>query len=273
MPAELKGRLVAEIHRSLPAELGFKKSRHRLIRDQPDFVESVQIQGSAWNSAGEPWRFYVNIQVRFPRVPSRLEAHVAHAECRLEALAPDMPPHFDLTPDSLQLWRPWWLAGARTRVERFPGCFPKRAKGQSKGCTRGWRSRAEQSEGIEGARRGAYARDLPRFARCCPSCEPHLAVRVLVLSGATVADRGARRACAPSLSRSVATRLRDHTATKIPVSEEQCGARVSSLGHGHGHGKGNGYGEGGRVRRKAFFSVSGCRSGGMKTALQKAESS
>lgn len=133
MPAELKGKLVAEIHRSLPAELGFKKSRHRLIRELPDLVESVDIQGSAWNSAGKPWKFYVNIRVWFPGVPSRLGAHVAHAECRLEALAPDMPPHFDVTPGNLLVVAATVARGCAEASRVLPGLVAEARRSAEQG--------------------------------------------------------------------------------------------------------------------------------------------
>ena len=70
MPAELKGKLVAEIPPLLACGARFQEVQARLIREFTDFVESVETPGSAWNSAGERWRSYVNIRVWFPVVPS-----------------------------------------------------------------------------------------------------------------------------------------------------------------------------------------------------------
>jgi hypothetical protein len=58
--------------------LNFRKASHTFSREQPGYTELYEIQGSSWNSDGEPWRFYVNVRVRFSELRRWLElpAHV-----------------------------------------------------------------------------------------------------------------------------------------------------------------------------------------------------
>lgn len=81
---------------------GFTKVRHTFSRKKVDYTERFQFQGSAWNDAASPWRFYINVGVEFHNIPARvpcLDFPRTHCWTRIEKLVLDVPSQYDL-PDS-----------------------------------------------------------------------------------------------------------------------------------------------------------------------------
>jgi hypothetical protein len=76
---------------------GFKKVGHNFYRIADDYTERIQFQGSAWNSAGGPWRFYVNIGVEFRGIRTRTNRGFPRTHChgRLNDIVKRSPQHFD----------------------------------------------------------------------------------------------------------------------------------------------------------------------------------
>lgn len=50
---------------------GYTKLRRTFQKEGEVYALAFQFQGSAWNSAGSPWRFYLNIGIRFSGIPRR----------------------------------------------------------------------------------------------------------------------------------------------------------------------------------------------------------
>jgi hypothetical protein len=90
---------LSRLHREYLKPRGYKKSRHTFSRDCGAFTERFQLQGSAWNEASGPWRFYVNVGVEFHGVPPRKPARGfpgTHCWTRIENLVPGAPVEYDL---------------------------------------------------------------------------------------------------------------------------------------------------------------------------------
>lgn len=98
--------LASELHRSHLKSLGFRKERSTFARERADHVEVFDIQGSQWNSGGEPWRFYLNVGVHFPDVPLDVDSRGiwrgVHALGRIEAIVPGAPESFEVDSSSVQ---------------------------------------------------------------------------------------------------------------------------------------------------------------------------
>ena len=95
----LISRFFTELHKTTMKPLGFRKERHRFVRENGDRTEIVDFQGSSWNSREGPWRFYINIAIGFHDVPHKAGKGLwscAHACGRIGALVKDASPHFDL---------------------------------------------------------------------------------------------------------------------------------------------------------------------------------
>jgi hypothetical protein len=63
------------------------------------YIERVQFQGSSWNDANHPWRFYINFGVEFSDLPARSPCHdfpATHCWTRIEYLVAHAPKQFDL---------------------------------------------------------------------------------------------------------------------------------------------------------------------------------
>ena len=58
-----------DLHKNYFKRRGFKKTRNRFRRERDRVIELVDFQGSAFNSRGEPWNFYVNIGLGFVDLP------------------------------------------------------------------------------------------------------------------------------------------------------------------------------------------------------------
>ncbi len=88
MPAEVE-HWISAFHREHLKPLGFRKTRHTFVRERDGYVEVFEIQGSAWNDRSRPWRFYLNVNVRFPGLNDAIPA-------RIGQLIADAPEHFEL---------------------------------------------------------------------------------------------------------------------------------------------------------------------------------
>jgi hypothetical protein len=96
--------LASKLHAEHLKVLGFKKSGATFSRARNGYVESLNLQGSSWNSGEEPWLFYVNIRVLFtdlPDVTEKVRNMKYHAEGRLESIVPESPSRFELTAANL----------------------------------------------------------------------------------------------------------------------------------------------------------------------------
>lgn len=99
-PADL---LLALLHERIMKPAKFKKIGNTFSRAHDVYGEHFNIQGSAWNSSGAPWRFYINCAISFPDVPLRSEGTGLwkyHAHTRLAQLCGEAPSQFDVTDDS-----------------------------------------------------------------------------------------------------------------------------------------------------------------------------
>src|SRR5262245_33638622 len=96
----------SRLHQLLLKPEGFKKKGKIFSRFHADYGEHYNLQGSAWNSADLPWRFYVNCGISFPAASNPPKGAgmwgVSHAHGRLEILVPDSPKEFDLTEENFE---------------------------------------------------------------------------------------------------------------------------------------------------------------------------
>jgi len=99
-PADL---LLAQLHERFMKPAGFKKNGSTFSRSHHEYAEHFNIQGSAWNSSGGPWRFYVNCAISFPDVPLRSAGSGLwkyHSHTRLRQILRDAPSEFDVSDDT-----------------------------------------------------------------------------------------------------------------------------------------------------------------------------
>jgi hypothetical protein len=61
----------AVLHRDVFKPRGYTKLRHTFQKEEEAYAMAFQFQGSDWNSASSPWRFYLNAGLRFPSIPRR----------------------------------------------------------------------------------------------------------------------------------------------------------------------------------------------------------
>ena len=92
--------LTAQLHTRHLKPRGFKKKGRTFSCAHAAYSEHYNIQGSAWNSSDEPWRFYVNVGINFTDIPLRDAAGMwkYHAHTRLPFLVRSAPAEYDLTP-------------------------------------------------------------------------------------------------------------------------------------------------------------------------------
>lgn len=91
---------VSTLHVRYMKHAGFKKKNSTFSRLRSGYDEHYNIQGSAWNSAGSAWRFYVNCAISFPDIPVRSPGTGMwkyHAHTRLRTLVTGAPGEFDVT--------------------------------------------------------------------------------------------------------------------------------------------------------------------------------
>lgn len=90
------------LHNTYLKPAGYSKERFTFARDAGAYIERVQFQGSSWNSAGESWRFYINVGLQFkgipPRYPDR-DFPRTHLWERIGNIV-DAPSQFDLSVES-----------------------------------------------------------------------------------------------------------------------------------------------------------------------------
>lgn len=79
---------------------GFKKKGHTFSKEHAEYGEHYNIQGSAWNSTGSHWTFYINCAISFPDLPV-LSPGVGmwkyHAHTRLPRFDQSAPAQYDVT--------------------------------------------------------------------------------------------------------------------------------------------------------------------------------
>ena len=93
-------RFTSALHQQILKPLGFRKSARTFSRTFDAYSEHFNIQGSAWNSPGEPWTFYVNCAISFPEIPvtsSGSGLWKYHAHTRLRHLVEDSPAEFQVS--------------------------------------------------------------------------------------------------------------------------------------------------------------------------------
>jgi hypothetical protein len=89
-------------HASSTKPAGFTKKGRLFRRKHEGFEEVFQIQGSAWNSAEEAWRFYINAGIQFSGLDVRHRGFAdSHAACRLRVLVSAAPEHYDVSPATI----------------------------------------------------------------------------------------------------------------------------------------------------------------------------
>lgn len=62
----------SELHASVFKPRGYGKVRRTFQKERDGYAVAFQFQGSDWNSAGSPWRFYLNAGLRFLDMPRRV---------------------------------------------------------------------------------------------------------------------------------------------------------------------------------------------------------
>lgn len=95
----------ATLHERHMKPARFKKKARTFSRAHPAYEEHYNIQGSAWNSPEEPWRFYVNCGLSFPDLPRNVKGSgffSIHAHQRLGLFVRDTLPHYDVTEENLE---------------------------------------------------------------------------------------------------------------------------------------------------------------------------
>lgn len=89
----------SRLHQSHLKPSGYKKVRQTFSRNLGDYSERIQFQGSAFNDASRPCRFYINFGVEFhelrPRIPCR-DFPETHCWTRIQKIVPGAPSHYDL---------------------------------------------------------------------------------------------------------------------------------------------------------------------------------
>jgi len=80
---------LSDLHRLYLKPRGYRKVRHSFSRAMDGYAEQFEFQGSSFNDASRPWRFYINVRVEFPDVPHR-------PPVRIESVVSGAPKEFDL---------------------------------------------------------------------------------------------------------------------------------------------------------------------------------
>ncbi len=61
----------SKLHSSVLKPRGYTRLRRTFQKEHEGYAVAFQFQGSDWNSAGSPWRFYLNAGLRFSDLPRR----------------------------------------------------------------------------------------------------------------------------------------------------------------------------------------------------------
>ena len=91
---------LAELHSVVFKPRGYTKLRRTFQREHDEYAVAFQFQGSDWNSAGSPWRFYLNAGLRFSDLPRRnldRDFPTIHSWTRVgPALSEWAEPHYEI---------------------------------------------------------------------------------------------------------------------------------------------------------------------------------
>jgi hypothetical protein len=101
---KLGDELCSLLHRTQLKSNGFKKNGRTYFRDQGEYVEHFNIQGSSWNSGEEPWHFYINVMVALKDIQPKVDGSQFkyHGDGRLESIILTAPGAYDLTRANLE---------------------------------------------------------------------------------------------------------------------------------------------------------------------------
>jgi hypothetical protein len=96
----------ARLHQQHLKGLGYTKVRHTFSRKMDRYTERIQFQGSSWNSATEPWRFYINVGVEFDGLPTSSNKGFPGTHCwaRISSFASKAPEQYDLVDTAIDLF-------------------------------------------------------------------------------------------------------------------------------------------------------------------------
>ena len=105
--AALGKQLASSLHQQYLKPRGFRKVGATFIRERTGYFEMYSIQGSSWNSGGEPWEFYLNVGVQLVGVPMHDGTPATrtsrHAEGRSSSILPDTPQRLEVAGSSVAL--------------------------------------------------------------------------------------------------------------------------------------------------------------------------
>jgi len=94
----------SRLHQDHLKPRGYKKVRQTFSRSIGDYTERIQFQGSAFNDASRPCRFYINFGVEFhdlrPRIPCR-DFPETHCWTRAEAIVRGASSQYDLPEENV----------------------------------------------------------------------------------------------------------------------------------------------------------------------------
>ena len=103
---QLGVKFTSHLHATHLKPAGFRKIGATSVRPRTGYMEMYNIQGSDWNSAGNPWKFYLNVLVRLDDL-GPLQGHRAtptyyHANARSNRIIEKSPADFSLTDRSME---------------------------------------------------------------------------------------------------------------------------------------------------------------------------
>ena len=129
-------RFFSELQKQHLKQLGYKKERRTFSRELPEYIERIQFQGSQWNSADTPWRFYINVGIQFRDLPRRhpdRDFPNTHAHGRIENLVSTGGGFFELTEQNAKEM----LENISTLVTKASNALPQVALATYEKCKEG----------------------------------------------------------------------------------------------------------------------------------------
>jgi hypothetical protein len=115
------------LHREYLKPLGFKKVRRTFSREHERHIERYQLQGSAWNTDGMRWTFYLNCGITFIGLPRRQpdpDFPHAHAYMRAGYFTDKALAQYDVSRDHMVLI----AEGVRDAINEVSGFFARRCE-------------------------------------------------------------------------------------------------------------------------------------------------